>query len=225
VGDAENAGSGNNDDRFCVRSPPKFCSATQRQDVLPADTSLRSRQGDWAEQRTAPRPCASISWLKFSAGPGVNALLEPHWEDTVKIALYLIAAIALLVGLPNSIPPAYAETITLKADLKGANEVPPNASPATGKAEAKLNTETRVLTWSVTYADLTGPALGAHFHGPSEQGKNAGIVLPFKTVQSPIEGTATLTETQAADLLAGKWYANIHTQANPGGELRGQMIK
>ncbi len=167
----------------------------------------------------------AIDGLKFSAGPGVNALLEPHWEDTVKIALCLIAAIALLVGLPNGIPPAHAETITLKADLKGANEVPPNASPATGKAEAKLDTETRVLTWTVTYADLTGPALGAHFHGPGEQGKNAGIVLPFKTVQSPIEGTATLTETQAADLLAGKWYANIHTQANPGGELRGQMMK
>jgi hypothetical protein len=146
-------------------------------------------------------------------------------EDTMKIAAYLIAAIALLVGLPNGIPPAHAETITLTADPKGANEVPPNTSPATGKAEAKLNTETRVLAWTVIYADLTGPALGAHFHGPSEPGKNAGIVLPFKTVQSPIEGTATLTENQAADLLAGKWYANIHTAANPGGELRGQMMK
>ena len=94
-----------------------------------------------------------------------------------------------------------------------------------GTAEAKFDTETRVLTWTVTYADLTGPALGAHFHGPSEAGKNAGIVLPFKTVQSPIEGSATLTENQAADLLAGKWYANVHTAANPGGELRGQMMK
>jgi hypothetical protein len=167
----------------------------------------------------------AIHGLKFPAGPGVNALLEPHWEDTVKIAPCLIAAIALFVGLPNGIPPAHAETITLRADLKGANEVPPNASPATGKAEAKLDTEARVLTWTVTYADLTGPALGAHFHGPSEQGKNAGIVLPFKSAQSPIEGTATLTENQVADLLAGKWYANIHTQANPGGELRGQMMK
>jgi CHRD domain len=143
----------------------------------------------------------------------------------MKLAAYLIATIALLVGTPSSIPPARAETITLKADLKGSNEVPPNASPATGKAEAKLDTETRVLSWTVTYADLTGPALGAHFHGPSEPGKNAGIVLPFKTVQSPIEGTATITESQAADLLAGKWYANIHTAANPGGELRGQMMK
>ena len=143
----------------------------------------------------------------------------------MKNAVYLIAAIVLLVGVPNGIPPAHAEMITLKADLKGANEIPPNGSPATGKAEAKFNTETRVLTWTVTYADLTGPALGAHFHGPSEPGKNAGIVLPFNTAQSPIEGTATITENQAADLLAGKWYANVHTAANPGGELRGQMVK
>ncbi|HEX7563059.1 MAG TPA: CHRD domain-containing protein, partial [Bradyrhizobium sp.] len=121
----------------------------------------------------------------------------------MKNAIYLIAAIALIVGAPNGVPSAQAETITLKADLKGTNEVPPNASSATGKAEAKLDAETRVLTWTVTYADLTGPAVGAHFHGPGEPGKNAGIVLPFKTAQSPIEGTATITETQAADLLAG----------------------
>ena len=143
----------------------------------------------------------------------------------MKGAAYLMAAIALLIGISISIPPAYAETVILKADLKGTNEVPPNASPASGKAEATLNTETRDLSWTVTYADLTGPALGAHFHGPSEAGKNAGIVLPFKTVQSPIQGSATITENQAADLLAGKWYANVHTAANPGGELRGQMMK
>jgi hypothetical protein len=143
----------------------------------------------------------------------------------MKHAGYLIAAIALLFGAANGIPAAQAETIQLKADLTGANEIPPNASPASGEAVATLDTDTKLLTWTVTYADLTGPALGAHFHGPSEPGKNAGIALPFKTVQSPIEGTATLTENQAADLLSGKWYANIHTAANPGGELRGQMMK
>jgi CHRD domain len=138
---------------------------------------------------------------------------------------YLVAAVALLIGAPRAIPAAQAETITLKADLKGTNEVPPNTSPASGKALATLDTDSKLLSYSVTFADLTGPALGAHFHGPTDSGKNAGIVLPFKTVQSPIEGTATLTENQAADLLAGKWYANIHTSANPGGELRGQMMK
>src|SRR3954462_5770581 len=141
----------------------------------------------------------------------------------MKSSTSLIAGIALLVGLAGGT--AQAEKVTLRADLKGSNEVPPNASPATGKAEATLDTATKELSWKVTYADLSGPAMGAHFHGPSEPGKNAGIALPFKTTQSPIQGTATLTEAQAADLLSGKWYANIHTAANPGGELRGQMAK
>jgi hypothetical protein len=140
---------------------------------------------------------------------------------TANIATVMLA----LVGSASLVAAARAESIVLKADLSGSNEVPPNSSPATGKAEATLDTATRNLTYTVTFAGLSGPALGAHFHGPIEAGKNAGIVLPFKTVQSPIEGTATLTENQAADLLAGKWYANVHTAANPGGELRGQMMK
>ena len=136
-------------------------------------------------------------------------------------AAVLFAAATMLLPVAA----ARAETITLRADLKGSNEVPPNSSPASGTAEATLDTSSKLLTYTITYKDLTGPALGAHFHGPVEAGKNAGIVLPFKTVQSPIQGSATLTDEQAADLLAGKWYANIHTAANPGGELRGQMMK
>lgn len=142
----------------------------------------------------------------------------------MKRAMLLLGA--LVFALPLVLTTAVrAEVIKLRAELKGSNEVPPNTSSGSGKAEAAFDTDTKVLTYTVTYANLTGPALGAHFHGPSEAGKNAGIALPFKSAQSPIEGTATLTETQAADLLAGKWYANIHTAANPGGELRGQMMK
>ena len=142
----------------------------------------------------------------------------------MKRALYLAGAMvfALPLGLATD---ATAEMVKLQAELKGSNEVPPNTSSGSGKAEATFDTDSKVLTYTVTYSDLSGPALGAHFHGPSEPGKNAGIALPFTSAQSPIQGTATLTEAQAADLLAGKWYANIHTAANPGGELRGQMAK
>ena len=142
------------------------------------------------------------------------------------------AKLAIFAGLTAAsvlclltIGAASAETVTLKADLKSSNEVPPNTSTATGTAEAVLDTDTKTLKYTVQYSGLSGPAVGAHFHGPGEPGKNAGIVLPFKTVQSPIEGTATLTDSQMADLLAGKWYANVHTGANPGGELRGQMVR
>ena len=140
--------------------------------------------------------------------------------------LVTLLGTAALYGLPIvTAATASAEIVKLQADLKGSNEVPPNNSPGSGKAEATYDTETKTLTYTVTFTGLSGPAMGAHFHGPGESGKNAGIALPFKTVQSPIQGTATLTENQATDLLAGKWYANIHTALNPGGELRGQMVK
>ena len=129
---------------------------------------------------------------------------------------------ATLFGLTTT---ATADVVKLTAELKGGNEVPPNNSPGSGNAEATFDTNTKVLTYTVTYSGLSGPALGAHFHGPSEPGKNAGIALPFKSAQSPIQGTATLTDAQAADLLAGRYYINIHTAANPAGEIRGQVTK
>ena len=142
----------------------------------------------------------------------------------MKTRLVACLATALLSGLLAA-STASAETVTMKADLKASNEVPPNNSPATGAAEATFDTASKMLSWTVNYSGLTGAAMGAHFHGPSEAGKNAGIVLPFQTPASPIKGSATLTDAQAADLLAGKWYVNIHTAANPGGEIRGQMQK
>ena len=142
----------------------------------------------------------------------------------MRYAAGLVIALAF-AGSAGIVSAASAETVTLKADLKGSNEVPPNNSQASGEAMATFNTDTKALAWTITFKDLSGPAVAAHFHGPGEPGKNAGIVLPFKSAQSPIEGTAVLSEPQVADLLAGKWYANIHTAANPGGELRGQMVK
>lgn len=143
-----------------------------------------------------------------------------HWVGVTMLGTMVLGGLLIVTAAPSR-----AEVVKLQATLKGSNEVPPNSSSGSGKAEAAFDTATKVLTYTVTYAGLTGPAMGAHFHGPGEAGKNAGIVLPFKTVQSPIQGSATLTDAQATDLLAGKWYANIHTAANPGGELRGQMMK
>ena len=65
----------------------------------------------------------------------------------------------------------------------------------------------------------------AHFHGPADKGVNAGVVVPFAPpITSPYHGTATLTDAQIQDLEAGKWYVNVHTAANPGGEIRGQVM-
>lgn len=122
-----------------------------------------------------------------------------------------------------------AAAMQFKADLKAASEVPPTTSTGTGSLTASYDPASKTLTWSGTFFGLTGPATAAHFHGPAEAGKNAGVAIwisekgqPFS---SPFKGSATLTDAQAADLQKGMWYANIHTAANPGGELRGQVMK
>jgi hypothetical protein len=121
---------------------------------------------------------------------------------------------------------ALAETVKMKADLKGATEVPPTESKGTGAAAVTYDSADKKLTWTVTYSGLSGPATAAHFHGPAEPGKNAGVAVPIPNqASSPVNGSATLTDAQAADLLAGKYYVNVHTAANPGGEIRGQVTK
>lgn len=122
--------------------------------------------------------------------------------------------------------PAMAETLTFQTTMSGAKEVPPKQTNGTGQVTATLDTVTKVLTYKVTYSGLTGPATMGHFHGPAAPGVNAGVAVPFKMpIASPDSGSVTLTDKQIADLEAGKWYANVHTAANPAGEIRGQMMQ
>ena len=145
--------------------------------------------------------------------------------NTRRIALAAaLAAGALVVagcGLMDS-GKAMLMGNTMTVPMSGANEVPPNATTGTGTA--KVDLDGNVLKWTVTYSGTTGPVTAGHFHGPAMPGANAGVVVPFPgPISSPITGTATLTAAQVADLKAGLWYVNLHTAANPGGELRGQV--
>jgi hypothetical protein len=138
----------------------------------------------------------------------------------------ILAVSALIAGTSVAMmTSAFAEKVAMKAALSGATEVPANTSAGKGNAAITFDTASKMLTWKVTYSGLSGPATAAHFHGPAEAGKNAGVVVPFKDPASGAEGSATLTDAQAADLEAGKYYVNVHTAANPGGEIRGQVTK
>lgn len=138
------------------------------------------------------------------------------------LAVTLATLILALSGCGSMMQPS--SMVAFTTQLRGANEVPPNASNGSGSVDAALNKDTMLLRWKVNYAGLSGIATAGHFHGPAVVGANSGVALGWANpVSTGMEGSATLTAAQAADLMAGKWYANIHTAANPGGELRGQM--
>jgi hypothetical protein len=120
--------------------------------------------------------------------------------------------------------PALADKI--KVSLDGKSQVPPNTSAGTGTADLDYDAATKKLSWKITYSGLSGPVTAAHFHGPAAAGANAGVKVAIpNATSSPVEGSATLTDEQAADLTGGKYYINVHTAANPGGEIRGQVTK
>jgi len=120
--------------------------------------------------------------------------------------------------------PAFAQKF--KATLDGKSEVPPNTSAGQGAAEMDYDAASKKLTWKLTYSGLSGPATAAHFHGPADTGANAKVAVPIPNpATSPVEGSATLTDEQAKDLMDGKLYLNVHTAANPAGEIRGQVMK
>jgi hypothetical protein len=122
-----------------------------------------------------------------------------------------VAAVGLLVASAAS-----AQMVHYSAKLAGAAGVK-------GSGEVTAMLDGKSFSYSADYKDLTGAATAAHFHNASAPGGNGPPVVPATVSPSPIKGTATLTDAQIADLNAGKWYFNVHTAANPGGEIRGTL--
>lgn len=131
------------------------------------------------------------------------------------------ALVFVVVGCGTMSPPP---PMAFQAALSGANEVPPVTTAAKGTFTAKYLPENGLLLWNMNYEGLSGPATMAHIHGPATETQNAGVMIGFNNpVSSPMAGQVTLTPAQFADLKAGKLYVNVHTAANRGGEIRGQL--
>ncbi|WP_025764282.1 CHRD domain-containing protein [Dyadobacter tibetensis] len=115
--------------------------------------------------------------------------------------------------------------------ISPAQEVPAVSSSAEGMMDVVYNKTTKKLSFTLAFRGLSGNPTMAHIHGPAAAGTNGGVKVDLSSFlpsagmgvfshSLDVDGT-TLNE---ADLLAGKYYVNIHTAAHPSGEIRGQIV-
>lgn len=126
--------------------------------------------------------------------------------------------VAATLGAGTS--PALAEMLSFKADIQ---PIAGTNSKGSGTLTAEYDTSSKKLTWHGTYKGIGTYAISAVLHGP-DPGR-PGAVVKLRNIDSPFEGTAIISDQQATDLEAGKWFILIRTAAAPQGELRGQLVR
>jgi hypothetical protein len=134
----------------------------------------------------------------------------------------------------------------VRALLLGVNETPSVSTPASGRLRAVLDEDSGLITFTLSYEDLTAPPSVAHIHFGERH--TAGGVMVFlcggggqpACPASPAEITGSITATNVvgpaaqgittgqfekvfAAIRSGAAYANVHTSNFPGGEIRGQL--
>ena len=121
-------------------------------------------------------------------------------------------------------PGSYKINTTMNTKLEVPRPKGTTSGTGTFKATLKVVSATKAsLTWKLSFAHLTGPALAAHVHlgAPGKAGK---VVVPLcGPCRSGRGGTKSVTAVAAAAMIAGKAYVNVHTKANPNGEIRGTV--
>ncbi len=110
----------------------------------------------------------------------------------------------------------------VKVSLSGAQEVPPVKTSATGSGTIMINAD-KSVSGGVTTSGVAGTM--AHIH-LAAAGKNGPVIVPLtKTADNTwsVPAGAKLTDDQFKAYKAGELYVNVHSAANKGGEVRGQL--
>lgn len=156
---------------------------------------------------------------------------RPLFAAAGLIAAIIVTATAVACGSDDPVTPKDPTYVTT---LNGASESPAKTVPGTGTATiVKSN---GVYTYTITYTGMTGALTGAHIHGPAAAGVNIGVIVPFNVNGAGASGTLTGTFTGTTNpaitpdsldklMTSGNAYVNLHTAANTGGEIRGQLSR
>lgn len=121
---------------------------------------------------------------------------------------------------------ARSQTTYFKAVMDGSQEVPANASFASGVVIVKYDATTKSFQLTGDYQNLTTALSGSHVHSPAAPGATAGVLFAITNTggtSGTLKASATLTLAQEADLVAGNMYVNVHSSTYTGGEIRGQL--
>ena len=144
--------------------------------------------------------------------------------------IFLKRTVKMLGGLAlaGTLGLALASPVSFDVPLSGDQQVPAVQTAGSGSAKLTYDPDTRVVTWSISFSNLSSPATMAHFHGPAVAGKNAGVKVWISEKgmepKSPINGQATLSADDAKMFAAGDMYINVHSKDHPNGEIRGQVF-
>jgi hypothetical protein len=139
--------------------------------------------------------------------------------------------LSLMLALSLAAAQTSAAVIPWTAQLspdQEAHEVVGLSQTETGTASGTVDTNTGELTWDIAWSGLTGDAFGLHFHRGAP-GVGGPITVDIFTGMAHDAtdqhiGSAFISSDDVNELLAGLWYLNVHTAANPQGEIRGQVI-
>ncbi len=157
------------------------------------------------------------------------SLSDTHWQNVMTSANRgVVVAKDGEAGFFRIADRATNSVIAFTVWMTGAGEVPPVTTSASGFGTLAI--DGNQLSYHIRYAGLSGPPIGAHIHGPASSSEPAGVIVPLGPLDTNAFGTlsgvidlATLTSNQVAAIRSGRSYANIHTDANGGGEIRGQI--
>lgn len=134
--------------------------------------------------------------------------------------LLALTTLALASGCKKEETAAPA-AMQLSGTLSGSAQVPAVQTSATGTVTGTYDKTSTMLSYSVTYTGLTPDGGHLHYGAP---GKTGDVAIPFTSLTSPITGSIKLSPAQADSLLIGHMYVNLHTPANPNGEIRANMV-
>jgi len=144
---------------------------------------------------------------------------------TMRGALVVSAAATALGGLAAATASAKDETYNLSGKLTSGVEVPKPSAPAGAGGTFTGTLTGKKLSFTLTFKGLSGAAIAGHIH-MGKKGAAGPVALPFcpPKCKSPIKGTFTVKGSLRDAIERGGAYVNLHTQKNPGGEIRAQIV-